>query len=124
LDAISAAILSKDAFETATRVLQSDVWRRVQASPRRFVEAPFVIPAENETGSIRGVIDLVFQEAEGWVIVDYKSTRAPKEALRDYAAFYKPQLDIYASAWESATGEAVMEKGIYFTSLDVYLRLD
>jgi ATP-dependent helicase/nuclease subunit A len=124
LDADTAAILSKDALETATRVLHSAVWRRFQASPRRFVEAPFVIPAENETGSIRGVIDLVFQEAEGWVIVDYKSTRAPKEALRDYAAFYKPQLDIYASAWEAATGEAVTEKGIFFTSLDVYLTGD
>jgi ATP-dependent exoDNAse (exonuclease V) beta subunit len=67
---------------------------------------------------------LVFQDAEGWVIVDYKSSRATKEAVRDYAAFYKPQLDIYASAWEAATGETVIEKGIYFTSLDTYLRVD
>ena len=52
------------------------------ASQQRLVEVPFhtlLAPGDPSKGDIptllRGVIDLVFLEEPGWVIVDYKTDR-------------------------------------------------
>jgi ATP-dependent helicase/nuclease subunit A len=62
-----------------------------------------------------GVLDLVFLEAGGWVIVDYKTDRAAADALPGLAAHYAPQLRAYAQAWRDLTGQEVRETGLFFT---------
>ena len=71
-----------------------------------------------------GVIDLVFREAEGWVIVDYKTDRVRREELAGAVAHYGRQVQLYAEVWARATGEPVHERGLYFTSLGRYVRVE
>ncbi|MCP4815321.1 MAG: PD-(D/E)XK nuclease family protein, partial [Planctomycetaceae bacterium] len=71
--------LVDDALAVVQSVLKSDIWQRAQASAKRLVEVPFehcLDASDSETGLptlVRGVIDLIFQEDDGWVIVDYKT---------------------------------------------------
>jgi ATP-dependent helicase/nuclease subunit A len=68
---------------------------------------------------LRGVIDLVFEETDGWVIVDYKTddrTGTPVETLVDR---YAPQVRAYAQAWEEL-GLQVHEVGLFFVHSGAY----
>lgn len=89
------------------------------------MEVPFsqrvadLLPAET---LVSGVIDLVFQEEKGWVIVDYKTdTVSGKDELNQLVDYYGPQLDLYRRFWEEITGETVVETGFYFTSINEYI---
>lgn len=97
-------------------VLSSEFWIRVKKSQTALVEVPFASRIEGPTpGMVAGTIDLVFKEADGWVIVDYKSDRVDG-VIDDLVARYKPQVLIYKDFWEKITGETVREAGIYFTA--------
>ena len=50
---------------------------------------------------IRGVVDLAFEEAGSWVLVDFKSDDTPERDLDHLTAHYTPQLLAYAAAWSS-----------------------
>ncbi len=68
---------------------------------------------------VEGVIDLVFQEPDGWVIADYKTdeVKDPGEIERRLGV-YRAQVDIYARSWEALTGKPVKERSLYFTARD------
>jgi len=132
LAAAAATVLSAEelspvhverAVATVQDVMQSDVWRRSQASDQRYVEVPFSLQVRGEdlpanvrslVGEgdaalptvIRGVIDLVFQEPESdrWTVVDWKtdSVTAASEAALD--AHYRPQIELYAECWRRLIG--------------------
>jgi ATP-dependent helicase/nuclease subunit A len=70
---------------------------------------------------LRGVIDLVFLEPAGWVIVDYKSERVPASEISALVAFYRPQVEAYAAVWEKAVGQPVAQRGLYFTHSGEYV---
>ena len=73
-------------------------------------------------GLISGVIDLVFREEEGWVIVDYKTDAVSGgEHLDELVRFYAPQVDLYRRCWERLTGTPVHEAGLYFTGLQKWV---
>jgi ATP-dependent helicase/nuclease subunit A len=116
-------------------VTRSDLWKRARASPQRLVEVPFqrLLPAaaaDLEAPSlVKGTIDLVFREADGWVVVDFKTHEGrggrklkPAE-LKDFAAQYRPQVLAYATAWKEMTGEPVHQTGLYFTHSEAYIVL-
>ena len=44
---------------------------------------------------LQGAIDLVFEEDDGWVLVDYKSDAVTPQNRDGLVAFYTPQIDIY-----------------------------
>ena len=67
-----------------------------------------------------GAIDLVFEEDGGWVIVDYKTTKAAKGELSKLAEHYRPQLEAYREAWDSFGQGNVKEVGIYFVDHEEY----
>ena len=72
---------------------------------------------------VEGVIDLVFRDENGWVLVDYKSdaTGAATPAAR--RARYRAQVALYAAAWERISGEPVMQRVVFYTadgSLDAW----
>jgi ATP-dependent helicase/nuclease subunit A len=119
--------LAEEATATVESVIQSDVWRRAQASQHRLVEVPFqkLVPGDGDAGAtdtiLRGVIDLAFEEPEGWVIVDYKSDRVPEGKIRQLVDVYTPQVRSYADAWEEITGQTVSEVGLYFTHVRKYV---
>lgn len=107
-------------------IMESPFWERVSRSSRRYVEVPFSQKTADllPTGEtlVSGVIDLVFLEEKGWVIVDYKTdTVNGKDDLRRLVDYYGPQLDLYRRFWEDITRERVVETGFYFTSINEYI---
>jgi len=64
---------------------------------------------------LSGTIDLVFKEADGWVVIDYKTDRPKNE--QDYPKLvkvYQKQIAIYSQVWQEITGEQVKQSSIYF----------
>jgi ATP-dependent helicase/nuclease subunit A len=109
-------------------VLRSDLWQRAQRADIRQVEVPFALRlTEAESVSfgvtaaapveiIDGRIDLVFRDAGGWTIVDYKSDAAGSSIPGVLLARYGEQVRLYAEAWQRLTGEAVTERVLLFTA--------
>jgi ATP-dependent helicase/nuclease subunit A len=76
-----------------------------------------------EHAYIRGVIDFLFEEDDGWVIVDFKTDSVKEENLQSFVDFYRPQVLAYAAEWEKTFGYKVKESGLYFASLERYENL-
>jgi ATP-dependent helicase/nuclease subunit A len=114
-----------DALATVRAVVQSALWKRAQASEQCFVEIPFQALWPETGGGVptvlRGVIDLVFKEDRGWVLVDYKTDVGAKAHPEKLVALYRPQIAMYKGEWERITGETVYEMGLYFVSIDRYV---
>lgn len=119
-------------LELIDRIRGSRLWDRAMNSTRRFVETPFcLLSDEKELGRmgemegrrparpvyLHGVIDLVFRETGGWVIVDYK-TDAVIDRLERYVEYYTPQVVLYRRFWEKLTGGTVKESGLFFTDFE------
>ena len=62
---------------------------------------------------LEGVIDLVFEEDDAWVLVDYKSDAVTPQNRAALVAFYTPQVAIYRRYWEQLTGKAT-RAGLFF----------
>jgi ATP-dependent helicase/nuclease subunit A len=122
-------------------VLASELWRRAAAAPERLVEVPFAVPftaaeyaaalplpVQADTGAageahgeapievVDGRIDLVFRDAGGWVIVDYKTDAAGPDVAAGLLRQYLTQLMLYAASWERLTAEPVTEAVLLFTA--------
>ncbi len=107
--------LAETAAAVVSAVLSSELWQRAKKSRKHLTEVPFEARLEGDEGPpalARGVIDLAFQEDDGWVLVDYKTDAA--ENTQGLAKQYAPQLDLYARAWQESTSENVKEADIYF----------
>lgn len=110
---------------------QSDLGRRMAMSPELHREYPFTVllaggdplPAVEggERILIQGVIDCLFREDDGWILVDYKSDRLErKDAFRKR---YAVQLALYKRAVEQITGRPVSETYIYSLHLQKEIRI-
>lgn len=122
--------LAETAVQTVRKVMESDIWQRAMASPQRLVEVPFQTLLTPDKLSkvglptlLRGVIDLVFLEQPGWVIVDYKTDRAAVGAVPGLTEHYAPQLRTYARVWRDLTGQEVQETGLFFTHPGCYVKV-
>ncbi|MFF2480103.1 PD-(D/E)XK nuclease family protein [Paenibacillus sp. NPDC058071] len=139
-----------DLISEATRVIRSvmasELWQRSLRARRRLFEVPLMIRMNTDevsvssdaesaasevaaalegTGSnkyayVRGVIDFLFEEEDGWVIVDFKTDSVTEEKLQPFTDFYRPQVQAYAWEWEQAFGFKVKEVGLYFIQLGVW----
>lgn len=123
-----APALANDAIDTVRSVMASEIWKRALAARRKFVEIPFQLlmaEAAEAPGDtiVRGVIDLVFLDESGWVVVDYKTDRFTGPADQ-FIEKYKHQVLTYAQAWAEMTRGPVIEAGLYFTSNGLYARCD
>ncbi|MFP4176204.1 MAG: UvrD-helicase domain-containing protein [Candidatus Brocadiia bacterium] len=103
-------------------VTRSPLWARAMSADRCLVEVPFrLINSDRGMPVIgRGVIDLVFRENDGWVVVDYKTDDTRQNEIGELVDHYAPQLRAYAAAWKRCTGEPTAETGLYFTSAGEY----
>jgi ATP-dependent exoDNAse (exonuclease V) beta subunit len=52
---------------------------------------------------IEGVVDLAFEQAEGWMVIDFKTD----EEFRGNEPAYRRQVGMYASAIQAANGAEV-----------------
>jgi ATP-dependent helicase/nuclease subunit A len=62
---------------------------------------------------VHGTIDLLYRDAEGWRVVDFKTDRLGPGGAAEAAAPYRVQLGVYARALEAATGQ-VPRAGLLF----------
>jgi ATP-dependent helicase/nuclease subunit A len=109
------------------RLEGSELGRRIGRADRVMAEVPLARWRANARPPtlVRGTVDLAFREEPGWVLVDHKTHRAPDETTRrTLTERFRPQLDAYADAWSSATGERVAARGIWFTGPGVWHRLE
>lgn len=105
-------------------------WRmwRAHREGRLYREQPFVLGIDakrlgggfpdRETVLIQGIIDVFFVEADGLVLLDYKtdSVRSMKELWNRY----ETQLDYYEEALVKIMGQPVKEKILYSFHLEEY----
>jgi ATP-dependent helicase/nuclease subunit A len=127
----------EELFELIQKFGNSELYSRIIKSEKILTEVPFnfKITAEeplykqlitnntdirtNELSPIllNGIIDLVFYEEGGWIIVDYKTDCPEYEKDFEYLKNkYQPQIDVYEYVWEKLSREKVNNKFIYFIS--------
>ena len=109
----------------------TDLFRRLCHSPRSYRELPFTlamdtgellgVPSE-ERVLLQGVIDLCFQEGDGFVLADYKTDRVEGDPVR-WAERHRRQVELYARALETLTGRRVSEKYVVFLNGRACVRL-
>ena len=108
--------------------MDSDFWIRINRSEQILTEVPFSLKVKPEDSLYQtivkdqekapvilyGVIDLVFKEEGGWVLIDYKTDRVKNRSDQKLLEeIYNKQVEIYGQAWRKITGEEVKEKSIY-----------
>lgn len=129
-------------------VKRSQIWRRALAAKTMLQELPFrtMMIDEENTGNIltgdddgnqvgteqngkspdlllKGVVDLLFEEEDGWVIVDFKTDIYVDGQIGLFSDFYRPQVRAYAYQLERAFGLKVKEQGLYFLHGNEYVIL-
>ena len=117
-------------IDTVHRVVSSELWKRAKNSSRILVETPFQIltnldekrPSQAPT-ILKGIIDLLFEEDNAWVLVDYKTDSIPEASLDMLVGKYRDQVMAYSRAWTEITGQSVKEQGLYFTHFNRYVTL-
>lgn len=140
--------ISKEAYLAVTAVIGSDLWQRALGAKKRLYEVRLTVRKEPdeiglaETGGsspdevaaakecsavstvfLEGVIDFLFEEEDGWVLVDFKTDRFDEDKVESFLRFYKPQVMAYAKEWSGTFGYKVKEAGLYFTDHHKYVVL-
>ena len=86
---------------------------RVAAARRVYRELPFVLALDES--EIRGVMDLVFENADGsWEVLDYKAAAPAPQRAEQAAAEYELQLGLYTLAAGKWLGRPVRRWTVYF----------
>lgn len=114
--------------EKVMAFFESELYNRVKSAERYERERKFMVAASQlETDNpalekfrdsdnmIKGIIDLMYEEKDGIVVVDYKSDRGI--SANGLKKRYMGQLKIYKSAIELITGKKVKELVIYSIEL-------
>ena len=137
LDLVQHEFLRVDQLEAINNeeilhFFESDLAKRMQKAHVLYRELPFsmVIPAheaysdwqgDEEPVLLQGVIDCLFEDEQGLVLVDYKSDRITgrfpngfSEAKPILENRYKVQIDLYTRAVEAILKTKLQEKYLYF----------
>ena len=69
--------LAEEALSQVESVTGSKIWKRAMEASERYAEIPFQVLLDIQDGMslptvIRGSIDLVFKERDGWVLNRYR----------------------------------------------------
>ncbi len=97
----------RDVVRLVRVALESETVRRAIASGRIWREVSVATPVG--VGSLHGFIDLLFEEEDGLVVVDYKTDAVSQEDVQDAVARYRLQGGAYAYAIGEATGKPVKQ---------------
>ena len=102
--------------------LNSPVVKRAVAAGRLWREVPVAVPLED--GFLHGFIDLMFDDGDGLVIVDYKTDSIRNEELAAARERYRLQGGAYAHALSEVTGRPVKEVVFLFLQMAAEERMD
>ena len=86
---------------------ESDIVKRAVASKRFWREVPVAVGTGD--GSLHGFIDLLFEEDDGLVVVDYKTDSITGDEAPEAVQRYRMQGGAYAHAIQELTGKPVTE---------------
>jgi ATP-dependent exoDNAse (exonuclease V) beta subunit len=112
LDAAAARRAAAD----AVRALATPLMERARRARRLWRELPLWFPQDGEL--IEGIVDLVFEEEDGrLVVVDYKTDHIVEHQVLEQAAHHAHQLQLYGRGLTQATGVAVAQRLVLFTAL-------
>jgi ATP-dependent helicase/nuclease subunit A len=125
--ALSEQLLDRSLADRALKLVEgvqrSEIWLRAKSSPRRFVEVPFqqlLLSYKTPPGTpptvVRGVIDLVFEECGGWILVDFKTDDSTGQDIALLIERYRPQIRLYVQSWQEITRQPVLKAGLYFAT--------
>lgn len=89
--------------------MKHEIWQRMEKADEKYFEVPF--SGIEKDAVVRGVIDMIFKEQDGWVIIDYKTDDFEKNSKREEA--YERQLGMYGKFWEEIAGEKVKERKLF-----------
>jgi ATP-dependent helicase/nuclease subunit A len=106
---------ARRAGDAAQRALDLPVMHRARTAARLWRELPVWFPEGADL--VEGVVDLVFEEEGGLVIVDYKTDHIAHDQALAQAAHHAPQLQLYGRGLAQATGLPVRERLVLFTAL-------
>lgn len=100
------------ALDTVEQVKLADCWRDALAAEERMVEVPFCVSrADGETQHLlSGVVDMLYRNANGWHLIDYKTDQLSMEVLSEQ---YGDQIRHYAKHWSSLAGGHLAYAGLY-----------
>jgi hypothetical protein len=90
---------------------------RELSATRAVRELPFVLPRGPHR--IIGTIDLALLTPHGWHVVDHKVHPIGPEHVARWAAFYEPQLEVYALALGALSGQPVVGRHLAFHTTGV-----
>lgn len=108
---------------------RSPLGQRVRAAAHVKRELPFslVLPVQEvypdlpadsfsakEVVFVQGIIDYLVFEADSLFLIDFKTDYITRENLKETAAYYQVQLDLYARAIQDIIYRPVKEKYLYF----------
>jgi hypothetical protein len=97
-----------DAAARAGRLLANlkagPLYRQIDGASRRLHEIPFTLSTTQ--GVLNGVIDLLFEDAAGWHLLDWKTEWARLDEAEAKASEFLPQLAIYHHAAQRILGVA------------------
>lgn len=115
---------------------QSELGRRLQqVTPTQvYRELPFTytVPSalydpqlleNSQPILVQGMIDCMWLEEGGWVLLDYKSDYVQPEDLPDFIQAYQGQVQLYAQAVEAIWKTPVKERYLYLFHLNQYIAL-
>jgi ATP-dependent exoDNAse (exonuclease V) beta subunit len=97
----------EEALDLIRRAVGGDLLRRAVTSSRRYRELPFLMEIEGRP--VRGTADLVFEEEDGLVIVDFKTDAISAGEAPERMKKYAHQGVAYAMGIEAASGLKVRE---------------
>lgn len=112
----------------------SPLGKRLGAANRVKREIPFSLtlnahevyedlPECSEKVLLQGVIDCLWAEEDGWVLLDYKSDYVPPGGVDKFIANYQGQINLYTKAVERIMGVKVKERYLYLFSLGKGLKV-
>jgi ATP-dependent helicase/nuclease subunit A len=116
LGVVGDDLFEEERTEAATLVdalLSTDAVSRAFVARRRFTELPllYVDASSPDRPLVEGKIDLLFEEADGWQIVDWKTDHVPDAAARaTREALYAPQLRAYEEGVRRVLGPGARVK--------------
>ncbi|WP_067930863.1 helicase-exonuclease AddAB subunit AddA [Alicyclobacillus kakegawensis] len=112
--------------EDIVAFLQSELGQRARRALRLWREQPFFArleladapiwgtPGQAPFVVVQGVIDLMFEDSDGLVLVDYKTDRVNRQEVERQAAEYSAQVAAYLRVVQSAAGGRPVSAWLYF----------
>ncbi len=100
-----ASAIDPEAVIAAVHGFRTQILNRFQPG-KMLVEVPFTVTAE-EGRQVTGIMDLLLETAQGWIIIDHKSFPGGSSAWPEKALSFSGQLDLYRKAVVLAKGPVV-----------------